>query len=74
MNFFDPLLTSDGKPFGQEKFKEIVQERYLISKHTNTSYADTKDITPTERSLLLNFVVKDLEKQRDLIEKQRQGR
>lgn len=71
MNFFDPLLTSDGKPFGQEKFKEIVQERYLISKHTNTSYADTKDITPTERSLLLNFVVKDLEKQRDLIEKQK---
>lgn len=74
MNFFDPLLTSDGKPFGQEKFKEIVQERYLISKHTNTSYADTKDITPTERSLLLNFVVKDLEKQRDLIEKTKTGR
>jgi hypothetical protein len=74
VNFFDPLLTSDGKPFGQEKFKEIVQERYLISKHTNTSYADTKDITPTERSLLLNFVVKDLEKQRDLIEKTKTGR
>ena len=60
MNFFDPVLTSDGQRYGEFRYKEIVKERYLISKHTNTSYKDTEFITPVERSYLLQFIIEDL--------------
>lgn len=46
-----------------------MKERYLISKNTHTSYNDTKDITPTEREILLQLIVEDLEQQQELIEK-----
>lgn len=68
LNFLDPLTTKDGKPYGPEKFKQIVKERYLITKHTNTSYSDTGGITPTERDLLLQFISEDLQKTKEAIE------
>ena len=68
MNFFDPRWTSDGKPFGRERFKQIVNERYLISKHINTSYSDTASISPTERNLILQFIKDDLQREQDAIE------
>jgi len=46
-----------------------VKERYLISKNTHTSYNDTKDITPTEREILLQLIMQDLQHQQELIEK-----
>lgn len=71
-NFFDPLLTSDGKPYATERFKQIVQERYIISKHSNTSYIDTLEVTPTERTYLIQFILDDLQKQKEMIDKQKQ--
>lgn len=56
-------------PYGPSRYKEIAKERYLISKHTNTSYEDTSNITPREREYLLEFLVEDLERQKDLYEK-----
>ena len=44
----------------KNKFKEIAKERYMISKHTNTSYSDTANITPSERAYILQFIVEDL--------------
>ena len=41
----------------------------MISKHTNTSYSDTADITPIERSYLLQFIVDDLTKQKEILER-----
>ena len=67
MNFFDPLLTSDGKPYGKERFKNIVLERYLISKHTNTSYGDIGNISPIERAYLLDFIQDDLKQQAEAL-------
>ena len=49
--------------YGPIRYKEICKERYLISKHSNTSYSDTKDITPTERKYLIEFIQDDLERQ-----------
>lgn len=69
LSFLDPQKTKDGKPYGPERFKQIVKERYLISKHTNSSYFDTGSITPTERDLLLQFISEDLQKTKEAIEK-----
>ena len=67
MNFFDPRLTSDGKPYGKERYKNIVMERFLISKHINTSYGDTENISPIERAYLLEFIQDDLKTQADIM-------
>ena len=55
-NFLDPKLTSDGKPYGPTRYKEIVKECYLISKNCNTSYTDLMKITPAEKNYLLEFM------------------
>ena len=65
----DPQLTEDGQPYGPTRYKEIAKERYLISKHTHTSYNDTMFITPTERNYLLEFISEDLEKEKQLYDK-----
>ena len=75
-NFLDPqsIKDKDGKikPYGPIRFKQIVQERYLISKNINTSYNDTGKITPTERRYLLEFMAEEAEKTKKYIEEKRQ--
>ena len=56
----DPQLTDDGKPYGPHRFKEIVRERYLISRESNTSYTDLGQITPAERGYLIEFIADDI--------------
>ena len=68
LNFLDPLLTSDADKYCGERYKELARGRYLISKHSNTSYADTKDITPTEREYLIEFITEDLKVQQKIID------
>ena len=72
LNFFDPLWTSDGKPFAPEQFKAIVKDRYLISKNMNTSYSDVGEITPTERAYLMQLLVEDAQKQAEIIDRVQQ--
>lgn len=52
-------------------YDNLIKERYIISKHTNTSYADTGDITPKERNMLINLIIKDLQTQKELIDNSR---
>lgn len=68
MNFLDPALTSDGKPYGPQRFKDITKERYLISKYCNTSYKDLDNVTPTEREYLLEFIYDELQKEKEAYE------
>ena len=65
----DPLLTFDGKPYGPVRYEQLVQERYLISKHIHTSYFDLGKITPTERKYLLEFIRQDLQRESDIRDK-----
>jgi hypothetical protein len=67
-------LTSDGKPYGVERFKEIVKERYVISKNSNISYEDTGNMSPIERNYIIQFIQEDLQRQVDIINNQLQGR
>lgn len=61
MNFFDPKWTSDGKPFGPYKYKELVKQLYIITKACNTSYTDLLNITPTERDIILEMLMQERE-------------
>lgn len=70
----DPQKTNDGKPYGPYRYKQIVKERYFISKHSNTSYVDTADITPAERTYLLEFISNDIKKQNEIIDKYKKER
>ena len=69
---FEPLLSSldrlstDSNP--QQRYKDIVRERYLISKHTNTSYTDTEDMAPIEREYILEFIMEELQRQKELMD------
>ena len=60
-------MTFDGKPYGPSRYKDIVQERYVISKFTNTSYSDLAKITPLERKYLLGFVKEEIDKTNEAI-------
>ena len=68
-------MTKDEKgndiPYGPYRFKQIVQERYLISQVINTSYNDIGLITPLERKYLLEFKLEEIKKEKELREKQK---
>lgn len=63
----DPQSTSDNKPYAPFRYKEIVQECYVISKNLNTSYTDLMKVTPTERGYMLEFLNEEYDRtQREL--------
>ena len=70
LNFLDPKLTEDGKPYGPERYRRIVQECYLISKNMNTSYADVLKMTPIEREYLLQFLLNDFNERKKAVEEE----
>lgn len=74
VNFLDPILTSDGKPYGPTRYREITRERYLISKHCNTSYKDLDNVTPTERGYILEFIYEELQKEQQAYEEARRNK
>jgi hypothetical protein len=73
-SFLDPQLTKDGKPYGPWRYKEIVKERYLISKNINTSYNEVGKITPVERKYLIEFLAEEIKKSKELAEQAKQKR
>lgn len=72
-NFLDPRLTSDGKPYGPFRLKQITQERYEISKRIHTSYVDLGKITPIERQYLMQFIHEDMEHDSKVADKIKQS-
>lgn len=66
LTFLDPKYAPDGKsPYGPYRFEQLVRERFLISKHLNTSYPDTGKITPRERAYLISFLEEDGKRQKE---------
>ena len=70
-SFLDPLLTDDGRPYAPVRLKEIIRERYEISKRIHTSYNDLGDITPLERGYILDFILEDKKAEQEQIERAR---
>ncbi len=69
-SFLDPLLTKDNKPYAPVRYKELVKERYLISKNIHTSYSDVGKMTPIERSYILEFISDEIKRSQKLIDEQ----
>lgn len=65
----DPQWTSDGKLFATQRYKDLVKERYLITKYTHTSYNDTAYITPLERKYIFDLISEELKRQQEAYEK-----
>ena len=70
-NFLDPKLTRDGKPYGPLRYKEIVRECYIIAKNSNTPYTDLMNITPIEKSYLMEFIMDEFEANKKASEEMR---
>jgi len=64
----DPKLTEDGQLYGPVRFKNIVKERYFISKKCNTSYIDVGYMTPLERKYVIEFILDEIEKEQKKLE------
>ena len=62
-------MTDDGKAYAPIRFREISKERYLISKHTHTSYEDTAMMSPLERDYILEFLMEDFQRQKEMYDK-----
>lgn len=68
-------MTKDGKPYGPARYKQLVQQCYIIAKNLNTSYIDARDnLTPSEASELLRLMKEDAQKQRERMEKMKEQR
>lgn len=67
-------MTSDGKPIANILYENIVKERYIISKQLNTSYTDTASITPTERKMLIKYIIEDAKRRKEDMEAAKQAR
>ena len=61
-----------GKDSYDVTFENLVNERYLISKYSNTSYNELGEITPRERKLIVSYIENELKLQKEAIEKQKQ--
>ena len=68
MSFLDHLVTEDNKPWGPERYKNIIRERYRITKNANISYGDTGNMTPTEREIILQFIDDDLKRSKEILD------
>ena len=61
----DPQKTKDGKPYGPARYEELVKERYVISSVINTSYNEVGQMTPTERTYIIKYIINEREKQKE---------
>ena len=64
----DPLLTKDGKLYAPFRLRELIRERYAISKNCCTSYVDVGKITPVEREVLLGCIMEDLKRKKEMMD------
>lgn len=67
MSFFDPLLTSDGRPYYRVRYEEIVQEQVLLGylSQGGISYGDTQNMSPHERKIAFKVLkeISDMKKE-----------
>lgn len=64
----DPQFRENGEPYGPYRFKEIVKECYSISKNCNIPYTELLKITPRERDYLIEFIIDDANRAKEMLE------
>lgn len=63
-------MTDEGKI---KTFKNLVKERYIITKNTSTSYEEAGNLTPIERKYFIEFLEEESKQVKDAIEKRKQA-
>lgn len=59
MNFFDQQKTSDGRPFAPIRYKQLVEQSYIICKQCNMSYNDVLKMSVREKDYMLEFIKRE---------------
>lgn len=54
-------MTSDGKPYGPIRYKNILTECWYISDNLHTSYTDVLDLAVSDRLALINLIKEKIE-------------
>lgn len=62
------LLDENKKPLALKCYKQLMFQRYYITRNTNTSFVDTAQMTPTEREYIIKFIVDENKKTRETLE------
>ena len=60
-HFLDLQFTSNDSSYTTQLLQNLIEERYYISKYTNTSYIDIDDVTPFERKVLIKLISDDID-------------
>lgn len=69
LNFFDPDIEIDGEPYKHFRYKQIINEQVAISYASKgISIADTDELCPYDRKLVLESLVGIRDKEREAIE------
>lgn len=69
MNSLDPQLSDEDKA---KKFKNLIKERYIITKNTNTSYMDAGEMIPIERKYIIEFLEAESKQMQEELNKKKQ--
>lgn len=74
-SFFDPDIEIDGEPYKHLRYKQIINEQVSISYASKgISIADTDELCPYDRKLVLEALVGIRDKEREAIEKSYKSR
>lgn len=65
-HFLD-LVVND-QTFKTNTMQNIINEKYQITKRTNTSFIELDEITPFERKAILKLIIDDLEEQKRILD------
>jgi hypothetical protein len=68
-------LTKDGKRYGPQRYKQLIQQCYIISKNCNTPYTDIRDkLTPTEKNELLRLIKEEDDRNKEHLKQMKESR
>ena len=70
----DPKLTSDGKPWAPQKFKQLVKDRYAIAKHLNASYLEVGELSVVEKMYLVEIINREEQETQEQLKRLKENR
>ena len=56
MSFLDQQMTSDGRPYGPIRHKQLFEYCFYISKQSNNRVEEIKDWTPLELKYAMDYL------------------
>ena len=71
--FAQPLNSLDPPSIDRVKtFRDLVRERYLISKNINTSYNEVGKLSVLERKYIVDFLIEEAEQTKEKLKQAKQ--